>query len=372
MQDKPEKTQPDYPIRPSWRPASQPGVRLPAPTLEPIPEGDPQTAPVGAHDVAEVKARLAAVPPVPPVLPPAPAADATPAEFAPRPAPSPRALVQSGYSLAPASQENLRPYAVERPGADRPAAERPISGGAVLVPASAPAIDPPAAHVPASQPHFRPASNGFVHPGSPAAVPVSPVHGYRPGSGGFNLGLDPAAGAAQSRRAADPTRLLPWLRDKNKRVRDIDPTLLQAMFFFASLQRVPANTIVQPLDAPPTACFAVVEGALVSRGLRANGALREVDRTGPGELVGLLALVDPRPSPYEIVAATACELITFEADKLGQYLAALHPTAMLALQGWTPILVDHLRTVQHRLSRLSAARRNKVEARDDDAWRGGR
>lgn len=399
MTDEREKTRPDYPVSPSWRPASNPGVRLPAPPLEPIPEGDPQTAPVSRADVAlaiaTASAAIAHTSVAPAPFQPAPVHSAVAAvvrTVAPAAvAPVPRAM-SSGYSMVPSSQENLRPFAIERPaGAPlRPSSASALHTLAVEPPAAV--MPPPSAsadgarppvnqsgvttavpgEVPVSQPHFRPASDGFLHPATGTGPSAPSPSSQRPQSGNYGPASDAGPAAAGSRRAADPTRLLPWLRDKNRRFRDVDPAHLQAMFVFASLQRVPANTIVQPFEAAPTACFAVVEGTLVTRGQRANGSMREIERAGPGELIGLLALADTRPSPYEIVAATTAELITFESDKLGQYLAALHPTALQALQGWMPMLIDHLRTVQQRLARLAASKRSRVEARDDDAWKGGR
>ena len=227
---------------------------------------------------------------------------------------------------------------------------------------------------PVSQPTFRPASDGYIHPAAGVGPISNSAAALRPASG-FGLDLQDAhanGAAAVSRRAADPTRLLPWLRDKNKRFKTLTPEECDAMFRFASLHRLEANTILQPLDAPPTACFAIITGAIVARIRRPNGSFRELDRFGPGEVVGLLALVDGGPSPYEIQAASAVEVIAFEADKLAQFVAAMHPDALLALRGWTPMLIDYLRTVQQRVARLSTARRSRIQSRDNDVWKAGK
>lgn len=384
MPDEREKTNPDYPVTPAWRPASHPGVRLPAPTLDPVRETPEHGTPQAAQPAPQTLQK-----PEPPLSP------------VRQPSQSLRPTSHSGYGVVAASQESIRPFVIGRQPASappegvrldvgpRPASQvmvpkdlqaRPASSPAAPsipaapTPASRPSTPAPsAAHVPASQPTYRPASDGYLHPASAAYSPATPAAGLRPTSGfGLGVGLGgPEPGVASSRRAADPTRLLPWLRDKNKRFKALDDRTLTAMFSFASLHRVTAQTVVQPVDAAPTACFVVTEGSLAIRGRRPNGAVREIDRFGPADVVGLLALLDGKPSPYEIIALTNAELIAFEADKLAQHLAALHPTALLALQGWMPMIIDHLRNVQQRLARLAASRKGKVESRDDDAWRGG-
>ncbi len=160
------------------------------------------------------------------------------------------------------------------------------------------------------------------------------------------------------------------MRDKNKRFKALSAAECDAIFRFASLHRVEANTVLQPLGAPPTACFAITSGAVVVRIRRPNGSFRELDRFGPGEVVGLLALVDGQPSPYEIQAASTAEVVAFEADQLAQYAAALHPDALAAIKAWTPMVIDHLRTVQTRVSRLASTRRKRIESHEDDAWKG--
>ncbi len=324
-----EKTNPDYPVTPAWRPASQPGVRLPAPSLEPA---DPPTEPQQ--------------------LPLAPGVTTHPVHQAPD-ARGPTS--HSSYSLVPASQETILPLS-----------HRPTSAVMNLgVPAQpafvAPSIAPiaPASPAPthraASQPTFRPASDGYQRPESGAHPPANFL-----------------AAAGASRRAGDATRLLPWLRDKNKRFRALTDAECDAMFRFASLHRLDANTVIQPADRPPTACFAITSGSVVMRVRRSNGAFRELDRFGAGEVVGLLALVDSRPSPYEILATTTVEVIAFEADRMAQFAAALHPDALAAVKAWTPFLIDHLRSVQQRVARLSGIRRQRIQSRDDDAWKGAK
>ena len=405
MGEEREKTNPDYPVTPAWRPASHPGVRLPAPSLEPArpssqagvdlnpPPRQPSAiaAPVGEQPIppgtphyhapipgqtsrpvsSEMGRLLQQMRPATPVAPTA----------------GQRSQSQAGYSVVPASQESIRPVApAPRPastsvmvpltpaGAAQVAAVRQPSQA--VQPASQPAVpiwqQPlPAGQVPISQQKYRPASDGFRHPAAGGHGPASPPMGLRPTSG-FGLGVQdpPGTGAAASRRAQDPTRLLPWLRDKNKRFKALTDAETGAMFAFASLQRVSLNTVLQEFDAPPTACFCVTEGAIVVRVRRPNGSIRELDRFGPGELCGILALVDAQPSPYEIVAASNAEVVAFEADKLAQFVAAYDPTALAAVAAWMPIIAEHFRAIQQRVAKLSSTKRAKIQARDDDAWAG--
>ncbi len=338
MAEEREKTNPDYPVPPTWRPASHPGVRLPAPPLAPAAPLDPQTARV-------------------------------------EPA-SHRPSSNSGYSVAPPAEESIRPFTHRPVSASITIA--PVTQPAFVAPTIAPVVapqqPPPPMVRPVSQPSFRPASDGYKLPGADGRPISATAVALRPTSG---FGVDVHAGAGQSaaavsRRAGDATRLLPWLRDKNKQFRALSSDDCHAMFKYASVHRVEANTILQAIDAPPTACFVVASGALVVRVRRHNGAYREMDRCGPGDVVGLLALVDPRPSPYEILAGSAAEVIAFESDQLAQHLAALSPDALAAMRAWTPFVIAQLRATQARVSRLTGIRQKQVMARDDDAWKGGK
>ncbi len=328
MGDEKEKTNPDVTVTTPWRSVSRPDWRVPAPPLEPVTPS------------------RAVVPPLPPrhpssqgVLP----------------------ISHSSYSVVPSSQETILPLS-HRPSS-RPGIGGPLSQPAYVAPMVAP-VDSgsQSASQVASRRTFRPASNGFQHPASGARSSQS-------------LGLDTLSdgsqsAASRSRRAGDPTRLLPWLRDKNKRFGQFSDADCDAMFRFASLHRVEAGTILQAIDGAPTACFAITSGALVVRVRRPNGAIRELDRHGPGDLVGILSLVDSGPSPYEILAASAVELIAFEADQLAQYAAALHPDALAAIKAWTPLLIEHLRSIQTRVARLAGVRTARLQSNEDDAWRG--
>lgn len=356
MGDEREKTNPDYPVTPAWRPSSQPGVRMPAPPLEPA-------QPASQSGVAP----LFAVPP------------------APRPQSSvgARPVSHSSYSLFSAGEESIRPLS-SRPPSTGQMDLNPVSRPAFVaptvvpvVPAHVPAPDAarrpssvlaPGTQVPASRPTYRPASDGYQRP-----VSGTSAVGFRPASG---LGMDvhplgEQSAASQSRRAGDPTRLLPWLRDKNKWFSGLSDADAGSIFRFASLHRVEANTVLQAFDAAPTAAFALTSGTIVMRVRKHNGGMRELDRFGAGDVVGLLALVDGNPALYELVAASVVEVIAFEADQLAQFAAAFHPEALAAIRAWQPLVIDHLRTTQHRVARLGSARHGRAHSTIDDAWKGG-
>ena len=328
MGDEKAKANPDVTVTTPWRSVSRPDWRVPAPSLEPVTPS------------------RAAVPPLPP-------RDAASTGVRP--------VSNSSYSVVPTSQETILPLS-----------HRPISAPGIGVPLSQPAYVAPrvapvqpgiqSASAAAPRRTFRPASDGFQHPASNArslqSLALDTLSDGRPSA------------VSLSRRAGDPTRLLPWLRDKNKRLGQLSDADCDAVFRFASLHRVEAGTILQAVDGAPTACFAITSGAIAVRVRRSNGAMRELDRYGPGDLVGLLSLIDSRPSPYEILAASAVELIAFEADQLAQYAAALHPDALAAIHAWTPLLIEHLRSIQTRVARLAGVRTARLQSNEDDAWRG--
>ena len=144
------------------------------------------------------------------------------------------------------------------------------------------------------------------------------------------------------------------------------------IFRFASLRRVPANTFLQELDGPPAACFVITAGSVGLRVRRPNGGIREIDRFGPGDMVGFLAMADSQPSPYEIIAFTSVEAVAFEADVLAQHIAARHPEALAAVSVWTPLLNAHLRATLERSAKLAATRRPRPQSTVDDAWKGSK
>ncbi len=292
-------------------------------------------------------------PAAPPVPPPELRKPLPHASYSIVPPDARKPVSHSAYSLVPAEVESIRPLTGR--GASAITSLNPPShhafNPAYVAPVTASRVDLTQAARgqmrAVSQPMYRPASTGYVHPASAHPAPVPPA-----------------------RRPGDAERLMPWLRDISRPLRALTEAQCASIFKFASMHRVEANTVLQALDAPPTACFAITSGTIVVRVRRSNGALREVDRYGPGDIVGVLALVNAQPSPYEMVAATVVEAVAFEADELAQYAAALHPDAVAAQNAWAPIVVEQLRAVQQRVARLASAKRTRVANAIDDAWKG--
>ncbi len=88
-----------------------------------------------------------------------------------------------------------------------------------------------------------------------------------------------------------------------------------------------------------------------------QGIAREVFAHGPGEICGMLNLLDPQPAPYEVVASSDCELILLDVIRLARLRACFHPTGLALISAFLQELVDHLRSLDLRTAQL-AVRKN--------------
>lgn len=166
----------------------------------------------------------------------------------------------------------------------------------------------------------------------------------------------PISGNYAPRRADDPTRFIPWLRDRNGAIGRISPRLLETFFEGASTLRVKRDAVLLAQGAPARRLFILISGTVTIR-IESNGVWRELLSYNAGELAGLLALVDQGPSPYEIRAAVDSELVAVDAWRVARLCAAYHPSGVAIMDAFLPMLTDHLRQLDERAVRL-AARKN--------------
>ena len=166
----------------------------------------------------------------------------------------------------------------------------------------------------------------------------------------------PISGSYPPRRADDPTRFIPWLRDRNSAIGRISPRLLKTFFEGAHTQRVKRDAVLLEQGAPARQLFILISGTATVR-IQSNGIWRELLSYNSGELAGLLALVDQGPSPYEIRAAVDTELVAVDAWRVARLCAAYHPSGVAIIDAFLPMLTDHLRQLDERAVRL-AARKN--------------
>lgn len=159
-----------------------------------------------------------------------------------------------------------------------------------------------------------------------------------------------------TRRDQDPTRLVPWLQERNKTFSYMPDAVLQELFGHAEMRRYSRGAPIQEQDQPAAYAYVVTEGTVTVRVKRA-GITRELFSYEPGEVAGLLAFVDQQVTPYEIFSSTNSEVIRINTRRLAQLRAAFHPLAMAVLDAFMPMLVEHLRELDKRCLKL-AARKN--------------
>ncbi|MEY3013256.1 MAG: hypothetical protein RIT45_1991 [Pseudomonadota bacterium] len=157
----------------------------------------------------------------------------------------------------------------------------------------------------------------------------------------------------QARRADDPTRFIPWLRDHSPAFQAIPASVLQHLFERGQTLKTERDELLLQQGHRAERMFVVISGTLTMR-VERNGIIRELTSYGPGEVAGLLALVDQRDSPYEIRAASEAEVVAVDARYIAQLRAAYHPTGMVVLDAFMPMLVEHLRQLDDRAVRLAA------------------
>jgi CRP-like cAMP-binding protein len=128
------------------------------------------------------------------------------------------------------------------------------------------------------------------------------------------------------RRRDDPARLLPWLRDHNPIFARLGNDVTHTFLSLAVVRNEFRGTVLCEQDTLANQLFVVVEGNVVMR-VQRNKLTRELFSYTPGDVAGLLALLDQRESPYELVASTNVQVLAIDARKLAQLTAAFHPAA---------------------------------------------
>lgn len=159
-----------------------------------------------------------------------------------------------------------------------------------------------------------------------------------------------------TRREQDPTRLVPWLQERNKAFSRMNDTVLRELFGHAEIRRYTRGTMVQAQDEPSCYAYVVTEGTLTVR-VNRSGITRELFSYEPGEVTGLLSFVDQEKAPFEIYSSTNSEVIRIDTRRVAQLRAAFHPVATAVLDAFMPLLVEHLRELDKRCIKL-AARKN--------------
>ena len=162
----------------------------------------------------------------------------------------------------------------------------------------------------------------------------------------------PSGMFASHRRSDDPTRLIPWLRGQSALFRDLPDPVFQNLFRHAKLQHWNRASVVLPEGHRARYAYVVVSGNVTVR-VTTQGVSREIFAYAPGELCGLLGLLDPRPAPYDIVASTDCELILLDVLRASRLRACFHPTGVTLINAFLTELVEHLRALDERTAQLA-------------------
>ncbi len=155
-----------------------------------------------------------------------------------------------------------------------------------------------------------------------------------------------------SRRREDPARLLPWLRGRNPIVASLSDEVTRTLLSLTAVRTEPRGRVLAAQDKRSPSVFIVIEGNVVMR-VQRNKLVRELFSYTPGEVAGLLALLDQGEAPYELVAATNVQVLSIDANRLAQLTAAFHPDAMALLDALTPLLIQHLRDLDQRVVKLA-------------------
>lgn len=154
------------------------------------------------------------------------------------------------------------------------------------------------------------------------------------------------------RRRDDPARLLPWLRDRNPIVARLSNEVTHTLLGLTTVRTEPRGTVLAAQDQRSRSVFVVIEGNVVMR-VHRNKLVRELFSYTPGQIAGLLSLLNQGEAPYELVAATHVQLLSIDANRLAQLTAAFHPDAMALLDALTPLLIQHLRDLDQRVVKLA-------------------
>ena len=159
--------------------------------------------------------------------------------------------------------------------------------------------------------------------------------------------------AYKQRRTDDPKRFIPWLRGSNAAFGAIPPSVLEQLFETAKTIDAKRDQILLPQDARATHLFIVISGNVAIRVKRGQIA-RELIGCGPGEVAGLLAMVDQGPSPYEIRTVTEAQVVAVDVVRVAMLRAAFHPVGVAVLDAFMPMLIEHMRQLDERIVRLAA------------------
>ena len=178
-------------------------------------------------------------------------------------------------------------------------------------------------------------------------------------------------GSSKNRRAKDPKRLIPWLQERNRTFRKMSIRALNGMFAKADVKRYARGSLVQQQDIRADHAYIVTDGTMTVR-VNNDGIYRELFNYQPGEMAGLLALVDQHNSPYEVYAATDAEAIRLNVKHLSQLRAAYHPTALEVMNAFMPMFVEHLRALDKRCIKLAARQSASVHGTGQTVQRSDR
>ncbi|GEM_PF-3457855 len=172
-----------------------------------------------------------------------------------------------------------------------------------------------------------------------------------------------------SRRARDPRRFIPWLRERNSVFARMSDEEMNALFEHAEVRRFSRGTIVQRQGLPAEHAFVVVDGTMTVR-VTKTGIVRELFSYEQGDIAGLMSFVDEGPTPYEIYSATNTESICIDVKRVAQLRAAYHPTGLAILSSVMPLLVEHLMELDARCLKL-AKRKNAATRGSGETFRRG-
>jgi CRP-like cAMP-binding protein len=172
-----------------------------------------------------------------------------------------------------------------------------------------------------------------------------------------------------SRRARDPRRFIPWLRERNAVFARMSDAEVNALFRHAEVRKYSRGTVAQPQAEPAENAFVVIDGTLTVR-VTNNGIVRELFSYEQGEIAGLMSFVDEGSTPYEVYSATNTEIICINVKRVAQLRAAYHPTGLAILGSVMPLLIEHLQELDKRALKL-AKRKNASTRGSGETFRRG-
>ena len=160
----------------------------------------------------------------------------------------------------------------------------------------------------------------------------------------------PEAPTAAVRRD-HPSRYLTWLRDRNPLFARLSEGAARLLFECATWRIEPRSCVLTRTDDPAVQAFIVVDGVVVQRLLR-GARVRELASYGAGQIAGVAAFLDQRPSPFELATHGPAQLIAVDASKVAQAAAAFQPDATAALWALAPLFVAYQRDLAGRTAQV--------------------